>query len=721
MGESIYQILNNGQTPTALALASPNFHYYAHLRDIVTSYLSPEKVAEVDKAFVVADYAHAPQKRASGEPYIIHPIAVATIIAQMHLDTESLQAALLHDVVEDTSIIDDDLEKLFGNTVKELVEGVTKLDKLRFHDYKEAQAENFRKMILAMTKDIRVILIKLADRTHNMRTLGALRPDKRKRIALETLDVFAPIANRLGISDVKAELEELGMAALYPMRYRVLKSAVMRARNNRKEVVNNILEAIKARLKEAGIPARVLGREKRLLSIYRKMVNKELPFREIMDVYAFRIILKDVDTCYRVLGQMHNLFKPRPNGFKDYIAIPKINGYQSLHTSLIGPHGVPLEIQIRTEFMDQMAARGVAAHWAYKESGSKPVSTTSQKNAQVWIKNLIDLQQSAASSMEFVEDVKKDLFPDSIFVFTPEGKIYNLPTGSTPVDFAFAVHTDIGLHCIGATVNHHMYPLSRPLESGQSVEIIISPTARPNTIWLSSVVTSRARSKIRQYLKGLRTQECELIGRRLVQNALRSIRLTQLEPEKVQALLNNFHQPDMKSLYVNVATGNILPVAVTKFLDPKQHHQNNMPIKGTGGVPYTIAQCCLPIPGDDIIAHLAKGRGLVIHNINCRNLKESDKDPTKSLQVRWDLSVTANLEFKTGLLIELENRQGIVSEISNAIDVAGSRIESINSDIKDEKTFMMNLIVTVRDRLHLAGVIKRIKAVPNVISIHRRR
>lgn len=721
MGESIYQILEQGQSATSIALASPNLHYYAHLREIFSSYLSADNIAAVDKAFVVADFAHAPQRRASGEPYIIHPIAVATIIAQMHLDTESIQAALLHDVVEDTSIEDEDLEKLFGPTVKELVEGVTKLDKLRFHDYKEAQAENFRKMILAMTKDIRVILIKLADRTHNMRTLGALRPDKRKRIAQETLDVFTPIANRLGISDIKAELEELGMAALYPMRYRVLKSAVMRARNNRKEVVNSILETIKTRLKEAGIQARVLGREKRLLSIYKKMVNKELQFREIMDVYAFRIIIKDVDTCYRVLGQMHNLFKPRPNGFKDYIAIPKINGYQSLHTSLIGPHGVPLEIQIRTEFMDQMAARGVAAHWSYKESGSKPVSTASQKNAPVWIKNLIDLQQSAGSSMEFVEEVKKDLFLDSIFVFSPEGKIYNLPTGSTPVDFAFAVHTDIGLHCIGASVNHHMYPLSRPLESGQSVEILLSPTARPNAIWLSSVVTSRARSKIRQYLKGLRSQECELIGRRLVQNALRAIKLISLSDEQVKALLANFHQKDMCELYVNVALGNILPIAITKFLDPQQHNQNNLPIKGTGGVPYTFAQCCLPIPGDDIIAHLAQGRGLVIHNINCHNLRDIDKDPTKSLKVRWDLSVTANMEFKTGLLIELENRQGIVSEISNAIDVAGSRIESINSDIKDEKTFIINLVITVRDRLHLAGVIKNIKAVPNVISIHRRR
>ena len=572
-----------------------------------------------------------------------------------------------------------------------------------------------------MTKDIRVILIKLADRTHNMRTLGALRPDKRVRIAKETLDVFVPIANRLGISDTRAELEELCMAAIYPMRYRILKAAVTRARNNRKEVVSNILEAIKARLKEANIEATVTGREKRLYSIYMKMVHKELQFREIMDRYGFRIILKDVDTCYRVLGQMHNLFKPRPNGFKDYIAIPKLNGYQSLHTSLVGPHAVPIEIQIRTELMDQMAARGVAAHWAYKESGSKTVSTASQKNAQDWIKNLIDLQQSAGSSMEFVEDVKTDLFPDSIFVFTPDGMIYNLPKGSTPVDFAYAIHSDIGNHCIGARVNHRVFPLSRHLESGQSVEIITSQGASPNAIWLSTVVTSKARSAIRQYLKGLRTQECMLIGRRLLQNTLRSVRIESLTEEQINSILENFGKQSLNDLFCDIAMGNILTVAVAKFLDPNSHKHHELPVKGTGGMPFTYAQCCLPIPGDDIIAHIAQGRGIVIHNVNCKNLRLSDRGPGKTLNVSWNKNVTANMEFKTGLLIELENRQGIVSEISNAIDIAGSRIESINSDQKDEKSFIINLVVTVRDRLHLAGVIRRIKSVPNIISITRRR
>jgi RelA/SpoT family (p)ppGpp synthetase len=710
-----------GMTPLEQALSSPNFPYYEHLRALLCSYLPPKAVEAIDRTFFVADFAHKEQKRASGEPYIIHPIAVATIIAQMHLDTESVQAALLHDVVEDTQINSKMLEEEFGSTVNEIVEGVTKLDKLRFHDYKEAQMENFRKMILAMTKDIRVVLIKLADRTHNMRTLGALRPDKRVRIAKETLDVFVPIANRLGISDTRAELEELCMAAIYPMRYRILKAAVTRARNNRKEVVSNILEAIKARLKEANIEATVTGREKRLYSIYMKMVHKELQFREIMDRYGFRIILKDVDTCYRVLGQMHNLFKPRPNGFKDYIAIPKLNGYQSLHTSLVGPHAVPIEIQIRTELMDQMAARGVAAHWAYKESGSKTVSTASQKNAQDWIKNLIDLQQSAGSSMEFVEDVKTDLFPDSIFVFTPDGMIYNLPKGSTPVDFAYAIHSDIGNHCIGARVNHRVFPLSRHLESGQSVEIITSQGASPNAIWLSTVVTSKARSAIRQYLKGLRTQECMLIGRRLLQNTLRSVRIESLTEEQINSILENFGKQSLNDLFCDIAMGNILTVAVAKFLDPNSHKHHELPVKGTGGMPFTYAQCCLPIPGDDIIAHIAQGRGIVIHNVNCKNLRLSDRGPGKTLNVSWNKNVTANMEFKTGLLIELENRQGIVSEISNAIDIAGSRIESINSDQKDEKSFIINLVVTVRDRLHLAGVIRRIKSVPNIISITRRR
>lgn len=722
VGPIVHEVRSYPVPPEAVQ-KSPNFSVYLPLRELCCSYLDPDKIPLIDKAFHLADRAHDGQKRASGEPYIIHPVAVASIIAQMHLDTESIEAALLHDTVEDTFVTEEDIKRDFGDTVMELVNGVTKLDKLRFHDYREAQAENFRKMIMAMTRDIRVILIKLADRTHNMRTLGNLRPDKRKRIARETLDIFAPIANRLGISDIKVELEELGLAALYPMRYRVLKAAVTKARNNRKEVVNTILEAIKRRLQEVKIEARVLGREKRIYSIYKKMVNKELQFREIMDVYGFRIVVNDVDTCYRVLGQMHNLFKPRPGLFKDYIAIPKINGYQSLHTSLVGPHGVPVEVQIRTEFMDQMSARGVAAHWSYKEKGSEPTSTAAQKNAQRWIKNIIDLQQSASSSTEFIEGVKTDLFPDAIYVFTPEGKIYDLPAGATPVDFAYAVHSDIGQHCIGARVNHRMFPLSRQLSSGQTVEIITSPNAQPSAMWLSSAVTPKARSKIRQYLKSLRSQECVLIGRRLLQNSLKGMRLNQIPPDRIDKILKEFKEPDLNALFADIALGNILTVIVAKRLqgDERSEDEKGLPITGTGGLPFSFAQCCQPIPGDHIIAHITPGKGLVIHNYNCLNIRDQDKNPEKFLNVEWDQAVTANMDFQTGLRIELENRQGILSEISNAVDLAGSRIESINSEIKDEATYIIRLTVTVRDRLHLAAVMRRIKAIPNVQKIFRQR
>ena len=461
-------------------------YLFENLKEIASSYLPPEQVEKLKQAYVVARDAHQGQMRSSGEPYITHPVAVARILGDMRLDHETLMAAVLHDVIEDTSVTKADLAEQFGNAVAELVAGVSKLDKLKFRDRKEAQAENFRKMVMAMTQDIRVILIKLADRTHNMRTLGSLRPDKRRRIARETLEIFAPIANRLGIHTMKNELEELGFEALYPMRSRVLRESVRRARGNRREIIDSIQSEISGRLKEAGIEHQVSGREKNLFSIYNKMEKKELQFHEVMDIYAFRVKVKDIDTCYRVLGQMHSLYKPRPGRFKDYIAIPKTNGYQSLHTSLVGPHGVPVEVQIRTEFMDQMADKGVAAHWAYKQDGDSS-GTTAQIRAQRWMQSLLELQQSAGSSFEFIEGVKTDLFPDEIYVFTPEGRIMELPAGATPVDFAYTVHTDIGHACVGSRVDRHPYPLSSPLHSGQTVEIITAPGLAPtrpgSTLW----------------------------------------------------------------------------------------------------------------------------------------------------------------------------------------------------------------------------------------------
>ncbi|MAP19420.1 MAG: bifunctional GTP diphosphokinase/guanosine-3',5'-bis(diphosphate) 3'-diphosphatase, partial [Alteromonadaceae bacterium] len=497
-------------------------YLFEGLKQKIAEYLPPERVKLVQDSFVLAHEAHDGQMRSSGDPYITHPVAVASILADMHMDHETLMAALLHDVIEDTHYSQEDLADAFGDTVADLVEGVSKLDKIAFSSKQEAQAENFRKMMMAMVQDIRVILIKLADRTHNMRTLGSLRPDKRRRIALETLEIYSPIAHRLGIHDIKNELEDLGFQAMYPMRHRALKSAVKQARGNRKEIIENIRQELSTRLAEYKIDATVLGREKHLYSIYRKMKNKEKMFNEVMDIYAFRIVVHSVDDCYRSLGAMHGLYKPIETRFKDYIAIPRTNGYQSLHTSLVGPHGIPVEVQIRTVAMDQMADKGVAAHWLYKESGD---GTTAQLRARKWMQSLLELQQSASSSFEFIESVKTDLFPDEIYVFTPDGRIIELPAGATAVDFAYAVHSDIGNTCVGVRVERRNFSLSKPLENGQTVEIITSPKAKPNANWLNFVVSARARTRIRQYLKKQQSQEAINMGNRLLRHALGAVKL----------------------------------------------------------------------------------------------------------------------------------------------------------------------------------------------------
>ncbi|MDI8796705.1 bifunctional GTP diphosphokinase/guanosine-3',5'-bis pyrophosphate 3'-pyrophosphohydrolase, partial [Salmonella enterica subsp. enterica serovar Montevideo] len=562
-------------------------YLFESLNQLIQNYLPEDQIKRLRQAYLVARDAHEGQTRSSGEPYITHPVAVACILAEMKLDYETLMAALLHDVIEDTPATYQDMEQLFGKSVAELVEGVSKLDKLKFRDKKEAQAENFRKMIMAMVQDIRVILIKLADRTHNMRTLGSLRPDKRRRIARETLEIYSPLAHRLGIHHIKTELEELGFEALYPNRYRVIKEVVKAARGNRKEMIQKILSEIEGRLQEAGIPCRVSGREKHLYSIYCKMVLKEQRFHSIMDIYAFRVIVHDSDTCYRVLGQMHSLYKPRPGRVKDYIAIPKANGYQSLHTSMIGPHGVPVEVQIRTEDMDQMAEMGVAAHWAYKEHGE--TSTTAQIRAQRWMQSLLELQQSAGSSFEFIESVKSDLFPDEIYVFTPEGRIVELPAGATPVDFAYAVHTDIGHACVGARVDRQPYPLSQPLSSGQTVEIITAPGARPNAAWLNFVVSSKARAKIRQLLKNLKRDDSVSLGRRLLNHALGGSRkLAEIPQENIQRELDRMKLATLDDLLAEIGLGNAMSVVVAKNLQQgeavvptvAQSNHGHLPIKG---------------------------------------------------------------------------------------------------------------------------------------------
>ncbi|ACS87703.1 bifunctional GTP diphosphokinase/guanosine-3',5'-bis pyrophosphate 3'-pyrophosphohydrolase [Musicola paradisiaca] len=698
-------------------------YLFESLNLLIQRYLPEDQIQCLKQAYIVARDAHEGQTRSSGEPYITHPVAVACILAEMRLDYETLMAALLHDVIEDTPATYQDIERLFGKSVAELVEGVSKLDKLKFRDKKEAQAENFRKMIMAMVQDIRVILIKLADRTHNMRTLGSLRPDKRRRIARETLEIYSPLAHRLGIHHLKTELEELGFEALYPNRYRVIKEVVKAARGNRKEMIQKILSEIEGRLKEAGISCRVSGREKHLYSIYCKMHLKEQRFHSIMDIYAFRVIVKEVDTCYRVLGQVHSLYKPRPARVKDYIAIPKANGYQSLHTSLIGPHGVPVEVQIRTEDMDQMAEMGVAAHWAYKEGESS--STTAQVRAQRWMQSLLELQQSAGSSFEFIESVKSDLFPDEIYVFTPEGRIVQLPAGATPVDFAYAVHTDIGHACVGARVDRQPYPLSQALSSGQTVEIITAPGARPNAAWLNFVVSSRARAKIRQMLKNLKRDDSVSLGRRLLNHALGNGRKLSDIPEKnIQRELERMKLPALDDLLAEIGLGNAMSVVVARNLLEENTELTDagirkLPIKGADGVLITFAKCCRPIPGDPIIAHVSPGKGLVIHHESCRNIRGYQKEPEKFMAVEWD-EVTEQ-EFIAEIKVDMLNHQGALANLTAAISASNSNIQSINTEEKDGRVYSAFIRLTTRDRVHLANIMRKIRVMPDVIKVNRNR
>ena len=694
-------------------------YLFEPLKELVSSYLSKVQIDLLKQAYLVAREAHEGQMRSSGEPYITHPVAVALNLARMNLDHETLMAALLHDVIEDTPVTKDELAELFGFTVAELVEGVSKLDKLKFDNKEEMQAENFRKMILAMVQDIRVILIKLADRTHNMRTLGSLRPDKRRRIARETLEIYAPIANRLGIHDTKNELEVLGFEALYPMRSRALKSAVKQARGNRKEIVNNIQEEIAARLAESGIKAEILGREKHLYSIYRKMLNKELMFNEVMDIYAFRVIVENkIDNCYRALGAVHNLFKPIESRFKDYIAIPKTNGYQSLHTSLIGPHGIPVEIQIRTQDMDQMADKGVAAHWLYKQDGDES-GTTAQMKARRWMQSLLELQQSAGSSFEFIENVKSDLFPEEIYVFTPDGRIIELPMGATAVDFAYAVHTDVGNSCVGVKVDRKPYPLSRAIDSGQTIEVVTSSAARPNATWLNFVVTSKARLQIRTYLRSQEQTESYSLGRRLLGHALGKLDIEDIDPEKVEQVVKETGNNNLDELFVNIGLGNALSIGIARrltdeftigaFTDPNS--KTKMPIKGTEGMLVSYGKCCRPIPGDVILAYLSPGKGLMVHQQGCRNIKGHEQGAL--FPVKWDSDI--NRDFIAKLRIEIINHQGALAALTNC----ESNVHTLNSGEKDSGLYAIDMEITCRNRVHLADIIRKIKVMIDVQRVVR--
>ncbi|EDP58879.1 bifunctional GTP diphosphokinase/guanosine-3',5'-bis pyrophosphate 3'-pyrophosphohydrolase [Vibrio sp. AND4] len=704
-------------------------YLFDSLKDVAQEYLTEPQIEALRQSYVVARDAHEGQTRSSGEPYIIHPVAVSRILAEMRLDIETLQAALLHDVIEDCDVTKEDLEEKFGNTVAELVDGVSKLDKLKFRDRKEAQAENFRKMVLAMVQDIRVILIKLADRTHNMRTLGALRPDKKRRIARETLEIYAPLAHRLGIHNIKTELEELGFEALYPNRYRVLKEVVRAARGNRKEMIQRIHSEIEGRLEDFGLNARVLGREKNLFSIYNKMKTKEQRFHTIMDIYAFRVVVDTADTCYRALGQVHSLYKPRPSRMKDYIAVPKANGYQSLHTSMVGPHGVPVEVQIRTEDMDQMADKGVAAHWSYKDKGDKS-GTTAQVKAQRWMQSLLELQQSAGNSFEFIENVKSDLFPDEIYVFTPKGRIVELPLGATAVDFAYAVHTDVGNSCVGARVDRNPYPLSKALKNGQTVEIISAPGARPNAAWLNYVVTSRARTKIRQVLKTMRREESIVLGRRLLNHALGRHSIDSIYPENIQEVLTDLRLESVDDLLAAIGLGELMSIIIARRLlgdtdeltttsSIPSDSNKKLPIRGAEGLLLTFANCCHPIPDDHIIAHVSPGRGLVVHRETCPNVRGYQKEPDKYMAVAW--SEQYDKEFIAELKVDMLNSQGALAELTNVISKTGSNIHGLSTEERDGRLYTVTVLLTTKDRVHLAGIMRKIKSMPQATRVRRRK
>lgn len=708
------------------------------LQALLEEYLPEEQIACVYRAYQFGARVHQHQQRASGEPYIHHPLAVARILAKMRLDYHTITAAILHDVIEDTPVVKEEIDSEFGGEIAELVDGVTKLTQIEFENKLEAEAENFRKMMLAMVRDIRVIIIKLADRLHNMRTLGALAPHKRRRIAKETLEVYAPMANRLGMNRIRIELQDLGFQALYPQRYRILSDSIKRVRGNRKEVVQKINKSLEQRLWQEGLQARVEGREKHLFSVYQKMRAKRLSFSEVFDVYAFRIMVDSVDACYRTLGVMHHLYKPVGGRFKDYIAIPKTNGYQSLHTVLFGPYGVPVEIQIRTHDMNKVAEAGVAAHWHYKSSELKSSGTTA--NVHEWMSGLLEIQQQAGDSIEFLENVKIDLFPDEVYVFTPKGKIMRLPKGSTAIDFAYSVHTDVGATCVAAKVDRRLVPLSTALLNGQTVEIITAPSARPNAAWLNFVVTGKARSKIRHYLKNLRRDESIDLGKRLLAKALDgfSIKLESLGEPKLMSLLGDFKLESIDELYAEIGLGNRPPALVAKRIRDQLNSGSDakkwrryvpgwlrrerstgapLAIKGTEGMMVNFGKCCRPIPGDTICALLTSGRGIVVHQNSCKNALIARKSPEKLLDVHWENEIGAS--FPVEVAIYARNRRGVLANVAAVFSDMGANIDNISVEERDGRYSVLHVTVDVEDRGHLARIMRSVRRIDAVARIQR--
>ena len=696
---------------------------------MLEQYLEPDQVREVYRAYLFGAEAHDGQRRVSGEPYITHPLAVAKILAAMRMDYKGIIAAILHDVIEDTPTAKEQLAKEFGEDVAELVDGVSKMTLISFGSKAEAQAENFRKMMLAMVKDIRVIMIKLADRLHNMRTLGVMPAEKRRRIAHETLEIYAPIANRLGMNKLRLELEDLGFAALYPTRSRILKEAITKARGNRKEILQNIETSIKRRLRQENLKGEAVGREKHLYSIYLKMQSKSLSFREVFDMYAFRIIVDTVDQCYRVLGAMHNLYKPVPGKFKDYIAIPKSNGYQSLHTVLFGPYGVPIEIQIRTRDMDDVAESGVAAHWLYKLSDR---NANASARAREWLRGLLELQKNAGNSLEFIENVKIDLFPDETYVFTPKGDILELPRDATVVDFAYAVHSDVGNTCVAARVDRRLVPLRTPLFNGQTVEIITASGAKPNPAWLSYVVTAKARTNIRHYLKNLQREEAIALGKRMLDKALVGLdsSLEQIDLENFQRVLSTYKHENNDKLFEEIGLGNRMAILVARQLVNRESEVSEegagkptdatpLAIKGTEGMVVSFAKCCHPIPGDPIVGFVSTGRGIIIHTQTCKNIADYRRLEEKWIDVDWSSEVVG--DFVAEMRVDVANQRGVLATLAAIISEMDSNIENVHILERDGMTTCIDFIITVKSRAHLARIMRRARHVKNVMRISRKK
>ena len=694
-------------------------------------YMDSEGVELVYNAYLLAADAHSGQTRMTGEAYIYHPLAVARIVGELQMDSHTVAAAVLHDVIEDTDINKQHIVEHFGEIVAELVDGVSKLEKIKFESREEAVAASFRKMMLAMVSDIRVMLIKLADRLHNMRTLNVMRPEKRRRIARETLDVYAPIAMRLGINSLRLELEDLGFQAMYPLRYKILQAYVERTRKHRKELMVLVEISFTVNMQESKINGIITAREKHLYSIYRKMRRKRLRVTDIMDLFALRVTVDSIDECYRMLGVTHRIYKPLPNRFKDYIAIPKSNGYQALHTILFGPSGIPIEVQIRTEEMDSFAEQGVAAHWVYKSEESPQVNA--QNRAQRWLQDLLQIQNSAGDSIDFLENVKLDLFPDDVYVFTPKGRILELPSGSTPVDFAYVLHTDVGDTCTGAKINRRIVPLSTKLESGQTVEILTAKSARPNPAWLNFVVTAKARTGIRHYLKNLKEEDSSKLGQRLLCQALTVYGMEVDDvPEKTwEIIVDEYDYTSVDQLMCEIGFGNRVPSLVARRIAPSNYNSDGfitaegsatpsitqLDIKGTEGLVVAYAKCCHPISGDYIVAVITAGKGLVVHRKKCNNLPDASKRSGAILEVDWDESIS--ILFSVPVRVDTTNRRGMLAKIATEITDIGCDIEHIEFDERNGVSTMMVFDITVSGRIMLAEVLRRLRCIDGVIKVNR--